>query len=182
MLDKKQNVFDDFIAASQWLIDNKYTQPSKLAIFGGSNGGLLVGAALTQRPDLYQAVVCWHPLLDMLRYDKFMEAQFWVSEYGSADNAEQFRWLYAYSPYQHVKPGVEYPAVLFMTGDADTRVAPLHARKMTALLQADTASSSPIMLRYELSAGHSAGRSVSQTIGDSVDMLSFLFWQLGVAP
>jgi len=182
MLDKKQNVFDDFIAASEWLIDNKYTQPSKLAILGGSNGGLLVAAALTQRPDLYQAVVCWHPLLDMLRYDKFMEAQFWVSEYGSADNAEQFRWLYAYSPYQHVRPGVEYPAVLFMTGDADTRVAPLHARKMTALLQADTGSSRPIMLRYELSAGHSAGRSVSQSIGDSVDMLSFLFWQLRVTP
>lgn len=182
MRDKKQNVFDDFIAASDWLIKSKYTQASKLSILGGSNGGLLVGAALTQRPALYQAVVCWHPLLDMLRYDKFMEAQFWVSEYGSADNAEQFRWLYAYSPYHHVKPGVEYPAVLFMTGDGDTRVAPLHARKMTALLQADTASSRPILLRYELTAGHSAGRSVSQSIGDSLDTLSFLFWQLGIAP
>lgn len=182
MLDKKQNVFDDFIAASEWLIQNKYTQPSKLSIEGGSNGGLLVGAALTQRPELYQAVVCWHPLLDMLRYDKFMEAQFWVSEYGSADNAQQFKWLYAYSPYHHVNPGVNYPGVLFMTGDGDTRVAPLHARKMAALLQADTASSRPILLRYELKAGHSAGRSVSQSIGDSVDMLSFLFWQLGVAP
>jgi prolyl oligopeptidase len=182
MLSKKQNVFDDFIAASEWLIQNKYTQPSKLSILGGSNGGLLVGAALTQRPELYQAVVCWHPLLDMLRYDKFMEAQFWVSEYGSADNAEQFKWLYAYSPYQHVKPGDKYPAVLFMTGDGDTRVAPLHARKMTALLQADTASSRPILLRYELTAGHSAGRSVSQNIGDSTDELSFLFWQLGVTP
>jgi len=182
MRDKKQNVFDDFIAASEWLIQNKYTQPSKLSILGGSNGGLLVGAALTQRPDLYRAVVCWHPLLDMLRYDKFMEAQFWVSEYGSADDPEQFRWLYAYSPYQHVKKGVDYPAVLFMTGDGDTRVAPLHARKMTALLQADTGSDRPIMLRYELTAGHSAGRSVSQSIGDDVDELSFLFWQLGVAP
>lgn len=182
MLSKKQNVFDDFIAASEWLIQNKYTQPSKLSISGGSNGGLLVGAALTQRPELYQAVVCWHPLLDMLRYDKFMEAQFWVSEYGSADNAEQFKWLYAYSPYHHVNSGVKYPAVLFMTGDGDTRVAPLHARKMTALLQADTASSRPIMLRYELTAGHSAGRSVSQSIGDSTDELSFLLWQLGVAP
>ena len=182
MRDKKQNVFDDFIAASEWLIQNKYTQPSKLSILGGSNGGLLVGAALTQRPDLYRAVVCWHPLLDMLRYDKFMEAQFWVSEYGSADDAEQFRWLYGYSPYHHVEAGVSYPAVLFMTGDGDTRVAPLHARKMTALLQADTASDRPILLRYELTAGHSAGRSVSQGIGDSVDELSFLFWQLGVAP
>jgi prolyl oligopeptidase len=182
MRDKKQNVFDDFIAASEWLIQNKYTQPSKLAILGGSNGGLLVGAALTQRPELYQAVVCWHPLLDMLRYDKFMEAQFWVSEYGSADDTEQFKWLYAYSPYHHVKPGIKYPAVLFMTGDGDTRVAPLHARKMAALLQADTASDRPVLLRYELTAGHSAGRSVTQSIGDSTDELSFLFWQLGMAP
>jgi prolyl oligopeptidase len=182
MRDKKQNVFDDFIAAAEWLIQNKYTNPSKLSILGGSNGGLLVGAALTQRPDLYQAVVCWHPLLDMLRYDQFMEAQFWVSEYGAAKDPEQFKWLYAYSPYQHVKKGVKYPAVLFMTGDGDTRVAPLHARKMAAMLQADTGSDRPILLRYELKAGHSGGRSTTQDIGDSVDELSFLFWQLGVAP
>jgi len=182
MREKKQNVFDDFIGAAEWLIQNKYTNPSKLSILGGSNGGLLVGAALTQRPDLYRAVICWHPLLDMLRYDQFMEAQFWVSEYGAAKDPEQFKWLYAYSPYQHVKKGVKYPAVLFMSGDGDTRVAPLHARKMTALLQADTASDRPIMLRYELKAGHSGGRSTTQDIGDSVDELSFLFWQLGVAP
>ena len=182
MLANKQNVFDDFIAASEWLIQNKYTSPARLSILGGSNGGLLVGAALTQRPELYQAVVCWHPLLDMIRYDKFMEAQFWVSEYGSATNPEQFKWLYGYSPYQHVKPGVKYPAVLFMSGDGDTRVAPLHARKMAALLQGDTASDRPILLRYELKAGHSAGRSVSQTVGDLTDQLGFLLWQLGVSP
>jgi len=182
MRDKKQNVFDDFIAASEWLIQNKYTNPSKLAILGGSNGGLLVGAALTERPELYRAVVCWHPLLDMLRYDQFMEAQFWVSEYGAAKDPEQFKWLYAYSPYQHVQQGVKYPAVLFMTGDGDTRVAPLHARKMAALLQAETGSDRPILLRYELEAGHSGGRSLTQEIGDAVDELSFLFWQLGVAP
>jgi prolyl oligopeptidase len=182
MLQNKQNVFDDFIAASEWLVENKYTNPSKLAIFGGSNGGLLVGAALTQRPDLYQAVVCWHPLLDMLRYDQFMMGKFWVSEYGSASDPEQFKWLYAYSPYQHVKPGTKYPAVLFMTGDGDTRVAPLHARKMTALLQSSTGSDRPILLRYELAAGHAGGRSVTQDIGDSVDYLSFLFWQLKVSP
>jgi len=182
MLDKKQNVFDDFIAAAESLIQNKYTNPSKLSILGGSNGGLLVGAALTQRPDLFRAVICWHPLLDMLRYDQFMEAQFWVSEYGAAKDPEQFKWLYAYSPYQHVTKGVKYPAVLFMTGDGDTRVAPLHARKMAALLQADTGSDRPILLRYELKAGHSGGRSLTQDIGDSVDELSFLFWQLGVAP
>lgn len=180
MLGNKQNVFDDFIAASEWLIQNKYTNPSKLAILGGSNGGLLVGAALTQRPDLYQAVVCWHPLLDMLRYDKFMEAQFWVSEYGTASDPEQFKWLYAYSPYQHVRAGTKYPAVLFMSGDGDTRVAPLHARKMAALLQARTGSDRPVLLRYELTAGHSGGRSMTQDIGDSTDMLSFLFWQLGL--
>jgi prolyl oligopeptidase len=182
MLDKKQNVFDDFIASAEWLIQNKYTQPPHLAILGGSNGGLLVGAALTQRPEMYRAVVCWHPLLDMLRYDLFMEAQFWVSEYGSAKDPEQFKWLLAYSPYQHVKQGVKYPAVLFMTGDGDTRVAPLHARKMVALLQASSASGYPILMRYELTAGHSGGRSVSQDIGDSTDMLSFVLWQLGVAP
>ena len=182
MLANKQNVFDDFIASSEWLIQNRYTSPAKLSILGGSNGGLLVGAALTQRPELYQAVVCWHPLLDMIRYDKFMEAQFWVSEYGSAINPEQFKWLYGYSPYQHVKKGVNYPAVLFMSGDGDTRVAPLHARKMAALMQADTASDRPILLRYELKAGHSAGRSVSQTVEDLTDQLGFLMWQLGVAP
>ncbi len=182
MLDKKQNVFDDYIAAAEWLIQNQYTNPSKLAILGGSNGGLLVGAALTQRPELYRAVVCWHPLLVMLRYDQFMEAQFWVAEYGTAKDPVQFKWLYAYSPYQHVKKGVKYPAVLFMTGDGDTRVAPLHARKMAALLQANTGSDRPILLRYELTAGHSGGRSLTQDIGDSVDQLSFLFWQLGVAP
>ena len=182
MLANKQNVFDDFIAASEWLVKSQYTNPSKLAIFGGSNGGLLVGAALTQRPDLYQAVVCWHPLLDMLRYDQFMDGKFWVSEYGSANDPEQFKWLYAYSPYQHVTKRTKYPAVLFMTGDGDTRVAPLHARKMTALLQASTGSDRPIMLRYELAAGHAGGRSVTQDIGDSTDILSFLFWQLQTAP
>jgi prolyl oligopeptidase len=182
MMEKKQNVFDDFIAAGEWLVQNHYTQPSRLSIVGGSNGGLLVGAALTQRPDLFQAVVCWHPLLDMLRYQKFMEAQFWVSEYGSSDNPDQFKYLYAYSPYHNVKPGTKYPSVLFMTGDADTRVAPLHARKMAALLQSSTGSDRPILLRYELKAGHSQGRSITAQIGDWTDELSFLFWQLGVAP
>jgi prolyl oligopeptidase len=182
MMEKKQNVFDDFIAAGEWLIQNHYTQPSRLSMVGGSNGGLLVGAALTQRPELFQAVVCWHPLLDMLRYQKFMEAQFWVSEYGSADDPAQFKYLYGYSPYHNVKPGTKYPAVLFMTGDADTRVAPLHARKMAALLQASTGSDRPILLRYELKAGHSQGRSVTAQIGDWTDELGFLFWQLGVAP
>jgi prolyl oligopeptidase len=181
MMERKQNVFDDFIAAGEWLIANHYTRPTKLSIVGGSNGGLLVGAALTQRPELFRAVVCWHPLLDMLRYQKFMDGQFWVSEYGSAEDAEQFKYIYAYSPYQHVQKGVKYPAVLFMTGDADTRVAPLHARKMAAMLQWATGSDHPIMIRYELTAGHSEGRSVTAQISDLTDELSFLFGQLGVS-
>ncbi|MCS6975456.1 MAG: prolyl oligopeptidase family serine peptidase [Gemmatales bacterium] len=180
MLEKKQNTFDDFIAAAEWLIANKYTRPEKLAISGGSNGGLLVGAALTQRPELFQAVVCSVPLLDMLRYHKFLVARFWVPEYGSAEDPEQFKYLYAYSPYHRVKPGVKYPAVLFITGDADTRVDPLHARKMTALLQAATGSDRPILLHYDTKAGHSGGKPISKTIDDLSYELTFLFWQLGV--
>lgn len=180
MFGKKQNVFDDFIAAAEWLVENRYTNPSKLAIEGTSNGGLLVGAALTQRPDLFRAVACGYPLLDMLRYHKFLEARFWVSEYGSADDPDQFKYLYAYSSYQHVKPGTRYPAVILFTGDADTRVAPLHARKMAALLQASTASGRPVVLRYETKAGHSGGLPVSKQIEVWTDVLGFLFWQLGV--
>jgi len=180
MLGKKQNVFDDFIAAAEWLIDNDYTQPSKLAIEGGSNGGLLVGVALTQRPDLFRAVMCAYPLLDMLRYQKFLEAKYWVSEYGSSDDPTQFKYIYAYSPYQHVKPGTKYPAVLFVTGNGDTRVAPLHARKMTALLQADSGSDWPVLLRYDTEAGHSAGVSITKAIDQATDTLGFLYWQLGV--
>ncbi|MEK6406598.1 MAG: prolyl oligopeptidase family serine peptidase [Acidobacteriota bacterium] len=180
MLANKQNVFDDFIGAAEWLIKNKYTNPSKLAISGGSNGGLLVGAAMTQRPDLFQAVVCSYPLLDMIRYQSFLVARFWVPEYGSAENAEQFKYIHAYSPYHQVKKGENYPAVLFVTGDADTRVAPLHARKMTALVQASTGSDRPVLLHYNTKAGHSGGLPVSQQIEDQTDELSFLFWQLGV--
>lgn len=180
MLQNKQNVFDDFIGAAEWLIKNKYSNPSKLAISGGSNGGLLVGAAMTQRPDLFQAVVCSYPLLDMIRYQNFLIAKFWVPEYGSSENAEQLKYIYAYSPYHHVKKGEKYPAVLFVTGDADTRVAPLHARKMTALVQASTGSDRPVLLHYNTKAGHSGGLPVSQIIEDQTDELSFLFWQLGV--
>ncbi len=182
MLERKQNVFDDFIAAAEWLIEHGYTKPSKLAVAGSSNGGLLVGAALTQRPDLFQAVACLYPLLDMLRFQNFLVARFWVPEYGSSDNAEQFKYLATYSPYHHVRPGTKYPAVLFMTGDADTRVDPLHARKMAALLQSATGSDRPVVLHYDTKSGHSEGRPVGKQIDDSADMLSFLFWQLGVRP
>ena len=180
MLARKQNVFDDFIGAAEWLIKNRYTSPSRLAISGGSNGGLLVGAALTQRPELCAAVVCSYPLLDMLRYHKFLVAGYWVPEYGSADNPEQFPSLHAYSPYHHVRKGTKYPAVLFITGDSDTRVAPLHARKMTALLQASTGSDKPVLLRYDTKAGHSRGSTpVSKRVEELSDELSFLFAQTG---
>jgi prolyl oligopeptidase len=180
MLENKQNVFDDFIAAAQWLVANRYTQPAKLAIAGTSNGGLLVGAALTQRPDLFGAVICGYPLLDMVRYHKFLVARYWVPEYGSSEDAEQFKYIYAYSPYHHVKPGGKYPAVLLISGDSDTRVDPLHARKMTALLQASAASDKPILLHYDTKAGHSGGRPISKIVEDTADELAFLFWQLGV--
>ena len=181
MLDQKQHTFDDFLAAAEWLVANRYTNPRKLAITGRSNGGLLMGAAFTQRPDLFRAVICGYPLLDMLRYQNFSIARFWVPEYGSSENAEQFQWLKAYSPYQNVKPGTKYPAIMFVTGDSDTRVAPLHARKMTALVQADNASDNPILLHYDTRAGHSGGGAVSKDIDDVVDEYSFLRWQLGVA-
>ncbi len=179
MLDNKQNVFDDFIAAAEYLIDQGYTSPEHLAIAGGSNGGLLVGAAMTQRPDLFGAVVCSYPLLDMLRYDKFLVARFWVPEYGSADDAEQFEYLREYSPYQNVEAGTEYPATLFITGDGDTRVDPLHGRKMAARVQAAQAGDEPILLRYHTKAGHSGGQPVSERIGEMVDTMSFLLWQVG---
>jgi prolyl oligopeptidase len=184
MLDKKQNVFDDMIAAAQHLIAEKYTDKHHLAIQGGSNGGLLMGAMITQRPDLFRAVVCQVPLLDMLHYQDFQIAKLWIPEYGTAENPEQFKWLYAYSPYHHVKSGVEYPAVLFMTADTDTRVDPMHAKKMTALMQAEARNGSsvtrPILLRIETQAGHGAGKPVTKQIEEFTDVYSFLFWQLGV--
>jgi prolyl oligopeptidase len=180
MLDKKQNVFDDFIAAAEYLIKEGYTRKERLAIRGGSNGGLLVGAALTQRPDLFRAVICAYPLLDMVRYDQFKVAKFWVPEYGSAQNAEQFKYIYKYSPYQHVEKGTTYPAVLMVSGDGDTRVDPLHARKMAALLQASTGSDHPVLLRYDTQAGHSAGMPMDRQIDETADQLTFLAWQLGM--
>jgi prolyl oligopeptidase len=186
MLEKKQNVFDDFIAAGEYLIAQKYTDRDHLAISGGSNGGLLMGAMITQRPDLFRAVVCSVPLLDMLRYQNFKIARLWIPEYGSAEDAKQFDWLYAYSPYHHVKPGVEYPAILFMTGDTDTRVDPMHAKKMAALMQAEAKNGAsrerPILLRIDIKAGHGQGKPVTKQIEESTDMYSFLFWQLGMKP
>ena len=186
MLDKKQNVFDDFAAAAEYLIAQKYTDSNHLAIQGGSNGGLLMGAAFTQHPELYRAVICQVPLLDMLRYQNFLIAKLWIPEYGTADDATQFNWLYAYSPYHHVKEGVLYPAIMFMTADSDTRVDPMHAKKMAALMQAKAANGQsrerPILLRIEPKAGHGVGKPVSKLIEEGTDIWSFLFWQLGVRP
>jgi prolyl oligopeptidase len=184
MLGHKQNVFDDFIAAAEYLIAQKYTDTNHLAIQGGSNGGLLMGAALTQRPDLFRAVVCQVPLLDMLRYQNFQIAKLWVPEYGSSDDPEQFKWLYAYSPYQHVKDGTLYPSVMFMTADTDTRVDPMHAKKMAARMQAAAANGpdKPILLRIESKAGHGAGKPVAKLVEEGTDVWSYLFWQLGVKP
>jgi prolyl oligopeptidase len=178
MFGNKQNVFDDFIWAAKWLIENGYTSPEKLAISGGSNGGLLVGAALTQKPDLFKAVVCRVPLLDMVRYHKFDIARLWIPEYGSAEKAEEFKYLYAYSPYHHVHKGEEYPAVLLTAGTSDSRVNPLHARKMAALLQSSTSSDRPVLLRVESKAGHGVGKPFSKRIRERTDMYSFLLWQL----
>ena len=184
MLDKKQNVFDDMIAAAEHLISEKYTDKNHLAIQGGSNGGLLMGAMITQRPDLFRAVVCQAPLLDMLHYQDFQVAKLWVPEYGSAENADQFKFLYAYSPYHHVKAGTEYPAVLFTTADSDTRVDPMHAKKMAALMQAEAKNGAsrtrPILLRFETKAGHGQGKPVTKQIDELTDVYSFLFWQVGV--
>jgi prolyl oligopeptidase len=181
MFEKKQNVFDDWFAAAEYLIANKYTSAQHFAITGRSNGGLLMGASITQRPELFAAVECGYPLLDMLRYQKFLQGPLWTTEYGSAENEKQFFYLLKYSPYHNVKPGAAYPAVLFFTGDSDTRVDPLHARKMTPLLQSASSSGRPILLHYSLAGGHSAGVSVEQQIQDNADELTFLWTETGQA-
>ena len=180
MLDRKQNSFDDFIAAAEWLIAEGYTTPERLAAAGGSNGGLLMGAVLTQRPELFRAVVVQVPLLDMLRYHRFLIARLWIPEYGSAEDPAQFPWLRAYSPYHHVREGVSYPAVLLATAESDSRVDPMHARKMAARLQAATSSSSPILLRLESRAGHGAGKPLSKVLEELTDTWAFVFSELGV--
>lgn len=168
----KQNVFDDLHTAAEWLIAHGWTTPAQLSIAGGSNGGLLVGAALTQRPDLYAAVVCSAPLLDMVRYEHFGLGQTWASEYGSAADPEELGWLLAYSPYHHVREGVDYPATLFTIFDGDTRVDTMHARKLAAALQHATAGDRPILIRRESDVGHGA-RAISKSVEVSVDSMAF---------
>jgi prolyl oligopeptidase len=175
MFEHKQNVFDDFYAAAEYLIANKYTSPQHFAISGRSNGGLLMGAAMTQRPELFGAIECGYPLLDMLRFQKFLIGSFWTTEYGSAENEKQVPYLLKYSPYHNVKARSDYPAIMFFTGDSDTRVDPLHARKMAALMQANSTGGRPIILHYSLAGGHSAGVSVEQQVQDDADVLTFLW-------
>jgi prolyl oligopeptidase len=174
----RQTAFDDFLCAAEWLINTGRTSPHRLAIFGGSNSGLLVGAALTQRPDLFRAVVCMVPMLDMLRYHLFDNAHVWCDEFGTADDAEDFSVIAKYSPYHQVRQGTVYPAAMFVSGDADRNCNPLHARKMTARLQTANASEHPIFLDYSKHRGHSPVLPLSERIEALTDRMAFLCDQL----
>jgi len=183
MLDRKQNVFDDLYAVAEHLIEKGYTRSERLAVLGGSNGGLLTGVAVTQRPDLFAAAISAVPLLDMLRYHQFLMARFWVPEYGSAEDPAQFEWLRAYSPYHNIEEGRRYPAVLFTAGENDNRVHPLHARKMAARMQAAAAndpSERPILLWVDRDSGHGAGKPLHIRIREAADTWGFLKWQTGL--
>jgi len=182
MRDKKTNVFADLEAAAEYLINEKITCSERLAVMGRSNGGLLAGAALTRRPDLYKAVICGVPLLDMLRYQNFLMARFWVPEYGSAEDPEEFKWLIEYSPYQKIEEGVKYPATYIHSGENDTRVHPLHARKMAAALQkfSAAAADAPILLWVDRQSGHGEGKPLEIRVLEETDQWLFLRWQLGM--
>ena len=180
MLANKQNVFDDFIAAGEYLIREGYTSPEKLAIAGGSNGGLLVGACMTQRPDLFAVALPAVGVMDMLRYQYFTCGWGWAVEYGSSDNAEQFPYLYAYSPLHNIRKGTCYPATLITTADHDDRVVPAHSFKFAATLQAAQGCDRPALIRIDTDAGHGAGKPTSKKIDELTDTYSFLFWNTGV--
>jgi prolyl oligopeptidase len=179
MLGNKQNVFDDFIAAGEWLIANGYTSQEKLAIEGRSNGGLLVAACLTQRPDLFGAVHCAVPVIDMLRYHKFTAGRYWTPEYGNAEaDPDHFRFLLAYSPLHNVRPDVAYPPLMITTADTDDRVVPLHAFKFAATIQGKDNGRSPLLLRVETRAGHGLGKPTAKLIEEASDIYSFLWTML----
>ncbi len=180
MLDKKQNCFDDFAWAMKYLINEKYTRPEKLGIKGGSNGGLLTGTMITQYPELFSVALVAVPLLDMLRYHKFLIGRYWVPEYGSADNADQFSFIYNYSPYHNIKKEGKFPAVILTAGESDSRVHPLHAKKMAAMLQHENRSETPILLWVETKAGHGQGKSTEAAIRENSLIWSFFYEQLGV--
>jgi prolyl oligopeptidase len=176
----KQNVFDDFIAAAQYLVDQKYTSKDYLAIIGRSNGGLLVGACETQRPDLYKVCFPGVGVMDMLRYHKFTVGWGWAVEYGSSDSAKYFPYLYKYSPLHNIKPGTKYPATLITTADHDDRVVPAHSFKYAATLQSAQAGDAPVLIRIDTNAGHGGGRPVAKVIDEDADIYSFMFWEMGV--
>jgi len=177
---KKQNVFDDFIGAAEYLITEKYTQPSKLAIQGGSNGGLLIGAVLNQRPELFGAALPAVGVMDMLRFQKFTIGRAWTSDYGSSENAEEFAAIYKYSPLHNIKAGTKYPAVLVTTADHDDRVFPAHSFKYAATLQEAQSGSAPVLIRVETKAGHGAGKPTSKQIEEVADIYGFLMKNLGM--
>jgi prolyl oligopeptidase len=177
---QKQNVFDDFIAAGEWLCENNWTRPERLGIRGGSNGGLLVGACMTQRPDLFAACLPAVGVLDMLRYHKFTIGWAWASDYGTSDDPEHFKSLYAYSPYHNVEPGRAYPATLVTTGDHDDRVVPAHSFKFAAALQAAQSGSEPTLIRIETRGGHGAGKPTAMRIAEYADLWAFLASELGM--
>ena len=178
---KKQNVFDDFIAAADWLIANKYTSREKLAISGGSNGGLLVGACMAQRPELFRAALPAVGVMDMLRFHKFTRGWAWTSDYGSPDDATEFKALFAYSPYHNLKSGVSYPATMVTTADHDDRVVPAHSFKFAARLQEAHRGPHPVLIRIETKAGHGAGKPTSKVIEEAADKFAFLVKELGVS-
>jgi prolyl oligopeptidase len=180
MLREKRTTFDDFIAVAEWLVAQRYTTPARLAIQGGSNGGLLVGAVLTQRPDLFAAALCQVPLLDMLRYQRFLIGRFWIAEYGDPADAEAFRWLLGYSPYHHVRQGVNLPPTLVTAGEFDSRVDPVHAKKFVAAVQGNPGQVSPVMLYMDYDAGHGAGKPRQKVIDDRELELRFLMHALGM--
>lgn len=180
MLEKKQNVFDDFIGAAGFLVKEKYTNPSKIAIRGGSNGGLLIGACMTQRPDLFKVALPAVGVMDMLRFQKFTIGWAWATEYGSSDKPEQFKYLVQYSPLHNLKKGVHYPATLVTTADHDDRVVPAHSFKFAATLQADQGGPAPVLIRIETQAGHGAGKPTSKLIDEATDVWSFTMWNLGM--
>ena len=181
-LDRKQNVFDDFIAAAEYLIEENYTSSEKLAIMGGSNGGLLVGACMTQRPELFKVAIPAVGVMDMLRYHKFTIGWAWATDYGTSETEEGFNYLIKYSPIHTIRDGVSYPATLVTTADHDDRVVPAHSFKFIARLQAADAGPNPVLVRIETKAGHGGGKPTSKVIEEYGDIWSFMFWNLGMTP
>ena len=182
MLEKKQNVFDDFIAAAEWLINNKYTNPEKLAVQGGSNGGLLIGAVINQQPELFKVAFPMVGVMDMLRFHKFTIGWAWVPEYGSSDNPEQFKYLIKYSPLHNIKQGADSPATMVTTADHDDRVFPAHSFKYAATLQEKNSGKNPTLIRIETKVGHGAGTSTSKSIELYTDLWSFMFYNMNINP